>query len=231
MARLIPADVQAVVFDAVGTILFPDPPVSRIYREIAQQFGSSPPDADHFRRHFRRCFIEEEERDRAHDWQTSEQWEIDRWRRIVIGCLSDVTDAEAAFQALFAHFALPEAWTLPDDFGPVCDGLAARGLRLGLGSNYDSRLHSVIAGHPHLQRLDPVIISSQVGYRKPSGRFFASLVHALGMPPRSILFVGDDVQNDFEGARAAGLQVILLDGEGRHPEITPRIRRLADLLE
>jgi FMN phosphatase YigB (HAD superfamily) len=41
--------------------------------------------------------------------------------------------------------------------------------------------------------------------------------------------VGDSVAEDFEGARGAGLSALLLDRQGRHPEIVDRIASLAEL--
>ena len=45
---------------------------------------------------------------------------------------------------------------------------------------------------------------------KPSAAFFALAVAALGVPPESVVVVGDDVTTDVLGARAAGLRAVLV---------------------
>ena len=50
------------------------------------------------------------------------------------------------------------------------------------------------------------------------------------MPPERIAFVGDDRENDYEGARPVGLQAILFDDSAREADDgVTRIRRLAEL--
>jgi putative hydrolase of the HAD superfamily len=81
-------------------------------------------------------------------------------------------------------------------------------LTLGLASNFDSRLHNVAAGRAELARLGPIVVSAEVGWRKPAPQFFAAAVAAFGSSPRELLFVGDDYENDYAGATAAGLRAV-----------------------
>ena len=62
-----------------------------------------------------------------------------------------------------------------------------------------------------LQVCRPVLVSSQVGYRKPHPRFFEAIRSALGSEAGRILYVGDDPRNDMTPARAVGLEAVLLD--------------------
>jgi FMN phosphatase YigB (HAD superfamily) len=41
--------------------------------------------------------------------------------------------------------------------------------------------------------------------------------------------VGDSIEDDVEGARALGMQAVLLDREGRCPDVVGRIESLAEL--
>jgi putative hydrolase of the HAD superfamily len=75
-----------------------------------------------------------------------------------------------------------------------------------------------------------VLISSEIGVRKPATAFFTAVISAGGCPPENILFVGDDVENDYDGAASAGLVSLLLDPEYRHPT-RRRIRTVIDLLD
>jgi putative hydrolase of the HAD superfamily len=163
--------------------------------------------------------------------QTDEIRERERWARIVTSVLDDVCDREATFSELFAHFARPEAWTLSDDARTTIDQILARGYRAALASNYDRRLREVAQGFHELQRLEPLFISSEIGWRKPAGAFFDSVARGLGQPHAAVLHVGDNLNDDYEGARAAGLTTLLYDPRGLmlHASVD-RISTLGELI-
>jgi putative hydrolase of the HAD superfamily len=228
--------VRAVVFDAVGTLLFPDPPAPIVYAQVGARYGSKL-NADSIRSCFEIAFRGEDEIDRRQGWRTSEERERERWRHIVARVLNDVADPEACFQALFEHFSKPDAWQCDPSTRTVLSALADSGVIVGMASNYDSRLRSVIAGKPDLAPLQTVCISSEIGWRKPSFKFFEAVCHAAGMPPENILFVGDDFENDMEGAFKAGMRGVWLEPEdsrgilqGELAHRVQRIQRLRDLL-
>jgi putative hydrolase of the HAD superfamily len=104
-----------------------------------------------------------------------------------------------------------------------------------IGSNFDARLRPVVAGLPELAPIaHELVISSEVGYRKPHPGFYRAACDRLGLPPGRVLAVGDDVTNDLEGPRRAGLAAILIDREGSSaPTLAasclPDLAALADL--
>jgi putative hydrolase of the HAD superfamily len=227
---VIPLTIRAVVFDAVGTVIHPEPPAAVVYAEVAKRLGSHIAPVEIPER-FRRAFAEQEEMDRLAGLRTSEEREVQRWRQIVSQVLDDVADPAACFRELFDHFSNPSAWRSDEQLGPVLAGLASCGYALGLASNYDRRLRRVVAGLPMLARLERLIISSEVGWRKPAPQFFATVSEIFGLPARQILYVGDDMTNDYEGARSAGMQRLLYDPRGDAPAGLDRIARLTDLLK
>jgi putative hydrolase of the HAD superfamily len=221
--------IRAVFFDAVGTLIHPDPPAPIVYAEVGRRFGSKlSPHA--IRELFHAAFQREELADRANEYRTSEEREVERWRHIVYSALDDITDREACFAELFAHFAHPESWHCDADAEGTLRELAARGYKLGLASNYDKRLRSVVAGLPALRPLGGLVISSEVGWRKPAPAFFEALMRAVAMPAEQILFVGDDLANDYEGARAARMRALLYDAAARTALHRDRVLRLGELL-
>ncbi len=221
--------VQAVFFDAVGTLIHPDPAAGLVYAEIGRRFGSRytfPTIASRFAQ----AFAKEESADRAANLRTSEEREFRRWRNIVAQVLDDVADPEACFLEIYQHFAGTGAWRLAAAAAEVLDHLAGRGLVLGLASNYDQRLRGLARSLPALNRLQHLVISSEVGWRKPAGEFFQAVARSAHLPPERILFVGDDPANDYEGATAAGLGALLLAGVDTYPSFTgPRLAHLRDL--
>ena len=82
----------------------------------------------------------------------------------------------------------------------------------------------------------PVLVSSEIGERKPSMAAFERLLHVLGTEPRHTCYVGDDPHDDIAGAHEAGLQTVWIDWEGReYPDDVPppahAIRTFPELLE
>jgi putative hydrolase of the HAD superfamily len=55
---------------------------------------------------------------------------------------------------------------------------------------------------------DAVVVSGQLGYRKPHPRVFLALLDQLGAPKEQTAFVGDNLEADIHGARQMGLQPI-----------------------
>jgi putative hydrolase of the HAD superfamily len=208
--------VRAVVFDAVGTLLFPDPSASVVYAQVGSRYGSQL-NADSIRTRFAKAFRAQEEIDRRLGWRTSEEREKVRWRHIVANVLTDVIDPDACFQMLFDHFSKPDAWRCDPSAAPLFRDLVKNGLMLGLASNYDSRLRSVLEGTPDLAAIQMVCISSEIGWRKPSPKFFDAVCHSAGVPPENILFVGDDFENDMQGAHQAGMRPLWLKPDNSLP--------------
>lgn len=228
MAR-ISAAVRAIFFDAVGTLLHPEPPAAEVYAAVGRRLGSRRTPADVAAR-FAAAFQREEEFDRRHGLRTSEERETRRWRNIVAFALDDAARPEQCFQELFEHFARPESWRCPPEAAGVLNHLHQRGYTLGLASNYDGRLRRVLAGRPELERLRHLVISAEVGWRKPAAEFFQALTRVAGGPADAVLYVGDDLDNDYHAARAAGMQAVLFDPRGRVPTADDRIARLDELL-
>ncbi len=219
-----------VFFDAVGTLIHPEPPAPAVYAAVGRRFGSSL-DAEAIAVRFRDAFRRQEAIDRLAEWRTDEGRELARWRAIVADTLADAADPEACFRELYAHFARPDAWAVHAEAGPTLAALARLGCRVGLASNFDVRLRGVAAGLSELRPVGPIVVSSEVGWRKPAAEFFHAIRQEARMVPEKILFVGDDPINDYDGARAAGLAAVLYDPRGAcRDAAVRRIARLGDLL-
>ncbi|HBI42514.1 MAG TPA: haloacid dehalogenase [Planctomycetales bacterium] len=216
----------AVFFDAVGSLIHPDPPAPVVYAAVGRRYGSAL-DIEAITAHFRVAFRRQEAIDRLSGWRTDEDREYARWRAIVAETLSDAADPEACFQELYAHFARPDAWRVQAEAGPTLRIMAERGWHVGIGSNFDARLRGVVAGLPELRPVRTMVISSEVGFRKPADPFFEEIGRKTKIAPTRIVYIGDDFANDYAGARAAGMKAILFDPEGKCRDST--VRRVVDL--
>lgn len=221
--------VRGVLTDAVGTLIEPVPSVAEAYARAArrQRVDLSVPLV---LARFRSAFSTDEFDDQRGPMLTDEPTERLRWRRIVATCLPEVSDPERAFEELWDHFALSSSWRTFPDVGPALSRLAAGGLTIRVASNFDARLRQVLAGLPELAPWsDQVVISSEVGFRKPHPTFYQRACENLRLPPESVLAVGDDEQNDLVGPRNAGLQAVLLDRSGRSSSESPSVSDLLSL--
>ncbi len=220
--------IRAIVYDAVGTLIHVQPSVSAVYATIGARFGARL-GGDEIQTRFGAAWTRQDRLDQQANWRTDEARERQRWRDIVAEVLDDVADPDGCFDALFTTFAQPDVWMCEPDAAEVLTYFHRRGIRQAVASNFDARLHAVIATMPALGVLDPVIISSEIGWRKPAPAFFAHLIQRLQLPPSEILYVGDDRGNDYEPARQAGMNAALLDPKGRHLDLADRLERLAAL--
>ena len=101
-----------------------------------------------------------------------------------------------------------------------------------VASNFDGRLRPVLQGIDELAVwADSVVISSEVGRKKPHPQFYEATCRRLGLAPEQVLCVGDDEENDWNGPRRAGLSALLVD-RGRSPSgPSGRLAQLDELLE
>lgn len=65
---------------------------------------------------------------------------------------------------------------------------------------------------------------------KPDREIFLFAVNKLGVRPEEALFVGDSIQYDFEGAKAAGLKPLLVDRNNEAIMSAQTIRSLVEVL-
>ena len=123
------ASVRAILFDAVGTLIHPDPPVADVYFEAGRRHGSRLAQIEIHRR-FRAAFQQT-----AAVIATSEERELQRWRRIVATVFDDVAQgAGPLFDELWGHFAQPQHWQVYPDVEPALKVLSDRNIKLGIAS-------------------------------------------------------------------------------------------------
>ena len=208
---------RAILFDAVGTVIYPDPPVADVYLAAGRRHGSRFDRAE-IERRFRAAM-----RRRAEQHLSAEPPPADHagerrmWREIVQEVFDDVPRAAAGelFEALWRHFARPENWRLYDDVASVWQTLESRGYRLGVASNFDDRLAAVCRGLPPLDACTNLFWSARIGYPKPRLEFFRHIERQLVLLPKELLLVGDDWASDVEGPRRAGWSAVHLDRSGQ----------------
>jgi putative hydrolase of the HAD superfamily len=214
------ANIKAITLDAGGTLVKPWPSVGHVYAGAAAGHCVRPVSADLLNQRFARA------------WRKLKNFNHRReeWAALVDETFAGLTEqppSETFFPELYRRFAEPEAWRIYEDVLPALDMLASRGINLGIISNWDERLLPLLEQLGLRKRFEVAVVSCEVGFPKPSPVIFGHAVRKLGEAPESVLHVGDDPDHDFEGAKAAGLQALLLE---RGAE-TRRAGSIASLLE
>ena len=84
--------------------------------------------------------------------------------------------------------------------------LRAHGLALAVVANWDYSLHEHLRRHGLRESFDVVVISAELGARKPDPAPFHAALTELGVAPERAVHVGDHPPHDEAGAHAAGMR-------------------------
>jgi putative hydrolase of the HAD superfamily len=200
---------DAVLLDAMGTLIELEDPTAPLQDELRDRCGLDLP-ADVCARALRveMGFY------RAHHDEGASELGLRRLRRRCAAVLRDalgpqaleleLDDVERALLAALRFRAWPDAER-------ALIALRASGLRLVVVSNWDRSLHGVLARLGLARRLDAVVTSAEVGAAKPQREIFMHALAAAGdVAPAAAVHVGDRLDEDVAGARAAGLRAVLL---------------------
>ena len=122
---------------------------------------------------------------------------------------------DRALDLLWEAFGQPTAWHVYDDVVPTLDQLRREGARLGVVSNWDSRLTRLLQVLDLAKYFETIGVSCHEKMEKPNPKFFLRVMDRMGGRPRETLHVGDVPDLDLAGARAAGLDAVVLDRAGR----------------
>jgi putative hydrolase of the HAD superfamily len=224
--------VRAVLLDALGTLLELEPPVPALRAELAAR-GLELDDAE-----AGAALLAEITYYRAHHLEGYDRPAVARLRRRCAEAMEDalpdrvrgtlgMDELEAAMLAALRFRPYPEVREVLGD-------LRRRGLRLVVVSNWDASLHDRLAGDGLGACLHGVVSSAEVGAAKPARDAFARGLTLAAVPPAQAVHVGDRVEEDVAGARAAGITPALVVREGEPPPVDPpvwTVRSLRELAE
>ena len=113
----------------------------------------------------------------------------------------------------------------------VLRALRDRGTRLVVVSNWDVSLHDVLEQTGLAPLIDAVVTSAEFGAAKPDPAIFAHALELAGARATDAVHAGDDVEADVHGARAAGIEPVLVARDGEPgPEGVRRIPTLEGLI-
>jgi putative hydrolase of the HAD superfamily len=230
-----PIYAKAIFFDAVGTLFRVRGGVGQIYWEVGKPFGlrASP---EMIETAFQEVFKEAPpltfSRLQSGLLRRSEK---DWWRNIVLEVLNRVgmiRRFDPYFDELFRVFSGIRGWELYPETRETLQSLKKDGFILGIISNFDSRILTVCTDLEIFEYIDSIQISSREGVAKPNPEIFHRALEQNNLLPREAIHVGDNLEEDVTGARAAGMIPIYLDraGGANGPEGIYSISSLVEIL-
>jgi putative hydrolase of the HAD superfamily len=219
--------VRAVLLDAMGTLVALEPPAPLLRAALRERLGVQIGGAE-----AEAAMRAEIAFYRAHHLQGADAAGLAALRRRCAEIVRDSLPALARApvgEVLAAMLAALRFQAQPDAPGAL-RSLRAAGLSLVAVSNWDVSLPDALAQAGVAALLDGAISSAEVGADKPRPEIFArALALAGGVAAAEALHVGDRVEEDVAGARAAGIRAVLLARDGPAPPGVEAIRSLAEL--
>jgi putative hydrolase of the HAD superfamily len=217
----------AILLDALGTLVGLEPPAPRLRAELAERFGLEVSEAQ-----AARAISAEIAYYRAHLDEGQDAAGLESLRRRCAEVLRSALPADAArldvdplVEALLAslHFS---AFA---DVRPALEAARERGQRLVVVSNWDVSLVGVLRALELEPLLDAIVTSAGAGARKPSPAIFEQALALAGAAAADAIHVGDTLDEDVAGARAAGIEPVLIH-RGDGPPV-PGVRTISSLSE
>jgi putative hydrolase of the HAD superfamily len=199
---------SAVLLDALGTLVELETPWPHLARELAARGVVVDIEAA------RAAMLAEMAYYRAHHDEAGDWAGLKDLRRRCAAVVQEslgtplpLADVEDALLAAVRFRAYPEV-------PAVLERLRAGGARLAVVSNWDVSLHDVLERTELRALVDAVVISAELGAAKPDPAIFRAALERLGAGAPEAIHVGDSLEHDIAGARAAGLEAVLVARNG-----------------
>lgn len=186
--------IEAVTFDAGGTLIEPWPSVGEVYASVAREFGID-------------CSAARLNAQFVNAWttRTSFKYSRDEWHDVVRHSFLGISEvSQQLFDAIYDRFAQSDAWLIYDDVIPCLQSLESDGLKLAVVSNWDDRLIPLLDKLGLATYFDEIIVSAVHGAHKPDPSIFDLAAEKLGVPISRLLHVGDSLREDVNGALSSG---------------------------
>jgi putative hydrolase of the HAD superfamily len=225
---------KAVFFDVGGTLIRVHPSVGDVYATHARDFGfSGTPDElnEGFHAQWKKIGGIESLGNKS-----GPEAEEKFWKDLVFEVfepLGGLNRFDEYFELIFEVFRDGSNWKIHEDVieSRIFEKLKARGVILGIISNWDSRLTSTLENLKLADHFKFILPSAVVGSAKPDKKIFEEALRVSGVKAHEACHIGDEVKTDIVGARNAGIHGILLDRDNRFDNFTqPKVQSFLELV-
>ena len=231
-----PRPLRAVFLDIGDTVMRPNPSWEAVYAIAFAEFGVDV-EIGELHAALRRAYHHggwgmEEGFDPTEETSFRRTVEIDAAAIDELG-LEPMPDA--FYRRLAELFMVTSHWHIFPDAYPTLTALKERGLTVGAVSNWVWNLPELLHALDLVRHFDFIAASARIGFEKPHPRIFEWALAQARVEAAAVIHVGDHLGADVEGARAVGIDGVLIDRHCRHrpdevPEGVPVIASLAQLL-
>jgi putative hydrolase of the HAD superfamily len=203
-----------ILLDALGTLVALEPPAPRLRAELAERFGLALTDAQ-----ATSAIAAEIAYYRAHLDEGRDLASLGELRHRCAEALRAALPAPAniGLEPLTEALLASLRFSAFADVKPALSAARARGQRLVVVSNWDVSLHGVLEALGIDPLLDATLTSAEVGARKPAPAIFERALELVGVAPAQAVHLGDSIEEDVAGARAAGIEPVLVCRDGGQP--------------
>lgn len=222
---------RALFLDAMGTLLSLEAPVARLVRLLRGEFGADVTEAQ-----AGAALGAEISHYRTHMGEARDEPSLRTLRRrcaaVLWDALPSLPELAGADEATMTRVLLATLhFTAFPDACRLLERARAAGARVIVVSNWDVSLTEVLERAGLARSLDGVVVSAVVGAAKPSPLIFGAALELAGTGAADCVHVGDSLEEDVIGARAAGIDAVLLDRARRStaPGWVPVIASLDEL--
>lgn len=161
--------------------------------------------------------------------------EADRWKSLIADVLelTPSRSLDLVFDQLWNRFSQPAVWKLDPATPDLLRRASELGIAVGVASNFDRRLETIVAGIPELHSLRFVFHSGELQVPKPAPDFYRTILSRLQLAPEQVWMVGDSLIEDVIVPRSLGMtsRWITRGTPGVVPENLPDLASLLRSLE
>ncbi len=226
---------KVIFLDAMGTLFDLKSSVGEIYQEYALKYGVKV-DA----KLLNSAFINSFKSAPPLAFSTTElelikQQEFAWWKNVVqitlaqIGVLENFSNFADFFEDIYLYFATKEPWYIFSDVIPTLQLWQQQGIQLGVISNFDTRLITVLKLLKLEQFFTSLTISSVAGFAKPNQKIFEIALKKHYITAKQAWHIGDSLIEDYQGAKNAGISSFWLNRDSFSLDIENQLPNLSSL--
>ncbi|KAJ3264574.1 Haloacid dehalogenase-like hydrolase domain-containing protein 3 [Chytriomyces hyalinus] len=216
--------VRLVTFDAFNTLFRLKKPVGTLYAQHLRQLGHAVPSDAAVTRSFGAAY-KRAALSAPHFGHATAGGYRAWWTRVITDTLATTglpNPDTATVESLINLFATKDPYEVEKSAIPLIAHLKHRGCTVGVLSDSDDRTIKIMAELGFKNLVDFYCLSHQIGASKPSPLMYEAALrlaaaasrHGERIHSHEACHVGDDIERDYEGARACAWNAILWKNEG-----------------
>ncbi len=200
--------IKAVVFDGDGTLYDVADSIGHQYSPIFIKHGvNATPDEINDVIHDAWKDFEIHYLDRESNYETTCEREEELWKKFVSRVATQFHNDDVPSEMLdevYSHFSLARSRELLPQVREALLMLKDNNYYVALLTNNDLRIHDLIVELNLSSLIDRTLCACELGVKKPSVQCFERAERKLGFSPEELLYIGDNYEQDFIPAKAAG---------------------------